>query len=203
MAEPTRVDVSRRTVLKGIAGAAGLISIPAIIAACSSTGSSGGGCQRRRQRRSGRQLGPRIGVDRELPHRPGRAQGPEGRRRRLHGRDRHRRQDQHRRPQHLPEPDLELPWRAAGLCLHLVLRLPDEVLRQAGPVDADRRPVGQGQGQLRRRLPEFGRRRRRQGLRRSRSTTTRGPSSTARASSRTRSTTSPRHGTTSRPCAPR
>ena len=41
MAEPTRVDVSRRTVLKGIAGAAGLISIPAIIAACSSTGSSG------------------------------------------------------------------------------------------------------------------------------------------------------------------
>ena len=38
MAEPTRVDsVSRRTVLKGIAGAAGLVSIPAIIAACSST----------------------------------------------------------------------------------------------------------------------------------------------------------------------
>ena len=37
MAEPTRVDsVSRRTVLKGIAGAAGLVSIPAIIAACSS-----------------------------------------------------------------------------------------------------------------------------------------------------------------------
>jgi multiple sugar transport system substrate-binding protein len=41
MAEPTRVDVSRRTVLKGIAGAAGLISIPAIIAACSTTSSSG------------------------------------------------------------------------------------------------------------------------------------------------------------------
>jgi multiple sugar transport system substrate-binding protein len=41
MAEPTRVDaVSRRTVLKGIAGAAGLVSIPAIIAACSSTASS-------------------------------------------------------------------------------------------------------------------------------------------------------------------
>ena len=48
MAEPTRVDVSRRTVLKGIAGAAGLISIPAIIAACSSTGSSAGAGQRRR-----------------------------------------------------------------------------------------------------------------------------------------------------------
>ena len=40
MAEPIRVDpVSRRTVLKGIAGAAGLVSIPAIIAACSTTGS--------------------------------------------------------------------------------------------------------------------------------------------------------------------
>jgi len=42
MVEPVRVDsVSRRTVLKGIAGAAGLVSIPAIIAACSSTTSSG------------------------------------------------------------------------------------------------------------------------------------------------------------------
>src|SRR4051794_31313668 len=41
MAEPTRMDaVSRRTVLKGLAGAAGLVSIPAIIAACSSSGSS-------------------------------------------------------------------------------------------------------------------------------------------------------------------
>ena len=53
MAEPTRVDVSRRTVLKGIAGAAGLISIPAIIAACSIERSSSaprpaaaGGCRR-------------------------------------------------------------------------------------------------------------------------------------------------------------
>ena len=37
MAEPTRLDaVSRRTILKGMAGAAGLVSIPAIIAACSS-----------------------------------------------------------------------------------------------------------------------------------------------------------------------
>ncbi len=41
MAEPIRVDsVSRRTVLKGLAGAAGLVSIPAIIAACSSTTTS-------------------------------------------------------------------------------------------------------------------------------------------------------------------
>ena len=36
MVEPIRVDSgSRRTVLKGLAGAAGLVSIPAIIAACS------------------------------------------------------------------------------------------------------------------------------------------------------------------------
>ena len=41
MAEPIRVDsVSRRTVMKGIVGAAGLLSIPAIIAACSSSSSS-------------------------------------------------------------------------------------------------------------------------------------------------------------------
>ena len=42
MAEPTeRASVSRRTVLKGIAGTAGLLSVPAIIAACSTPGASG------------------------------------------------------------------------------------------------------------------------------------------------------------------
>jgi multiple sugar transport system substrate-binding protein len=41
MAEPTRVNsVTRRTVLKGIAGTAGLLSIPAIVAACSSPAAS-------------------------------------------------------------------------------------------------------------------------------------------------------------------
>jgi multiple sugar transport system substrate-binding protein len=41
MAEPTRVNpVSRRTVLKGIAGTAGLMSVPAIIAACSTPSGS-------------------------------------------------------------------------------------------------------------------------------------------------------------------
>ena len=39
MAEPIETDpVSRRTVLKGVAGVAGLATIPAIIAACSSSG---------------------------------------------------------------------------------------------------------------------------------------------------------------------
>ena len=63
MAEPIRVDpVSRRTVLKGIAGAAGLVSIPAIIAcsACSldraSAAPARSAAARRgwRQRRGGR-----------------------------------------------------------------------------------------------------------------------------------------------------
>jgi multiple sugar transport system substrate-binding protein len=41
MADPNRVDaLSRRTVLKGMAGAAGLVSVPAIIAACSTASSS-------------------------------------------------------------------------------------------------------------------------------------------------------------------
>lgn len=43
MAEPTRgSSVSRRTVLKGMAGAAGLVSVPAIIAACSTPATSTG-----------------------------------------------------------------------------------------------------------------------------------------------------------------
>jgi multiple sugar transport system substrate-binding protein len=41
MADPTRDAVSRRTVLKGMAGAAGLVSVPAIIAACSTPAASG------------------------------------------------------------------------------------------------------------------------------------------------------------------
>ena len=41
MADPIRVDaLSRRTVLKGLAGAAGLVSIPAIMAACSTPAAS-------------------------------------------------------------------------------------------------------------------------------------------------------------------
>ena len=41
MTEPTGVDsVSRRTILKGMAGVAGLVSIPAILAACSNAASS-------------------------------------------------------------------------------------------------------------------------------------------------------------------
>ena len=43
MADPIRVDaLSRRTVLKGLAGAAGLVSIPAIMAACSTPAASTG-----------------------------------------------------------------------------------------------------------------------------------------------------------------
>ena len=61
MAEPIRVDaVSRRTVLKGIAGAAGLVSIPAIIAACSTAGSVDRR-ERAARRHVGRQRAGRVG----------------------------------------------------------------------------------------------------------------------------------------------
>ncbi len=40
MADPIQTPVSRRTILKGMVGAAGLVSIPAIIAACSSSTAS-------------------------------------------------------------------------------------------------------------------------------------------------------------------
>ena len=43
MSDPTRIDaLSRRTILKGLAGAAGLVSIPAIMAACSTPAASTG-----------------------------------------------------------------------------------------------------------------------------------------------------------------
>ena len=69
MDEPIRIDpVTRRTVLKGIVGAAGLVSIPAIIAACSSTASSGAPG-------AGGSAADRHGLDRQLSHGPGRARG--------------------------------------------------------------------------------------------------------------------------------
>ena len=91
----------------------------------------------------------------------------------------------------------------AGHGLHVVLRVPHEVLRRPGLQHPDRRRVGQGQGQLHRRL-----RQRRSSATTarstaSRSTTTRGRSSTARASSPTRATPSRRPGTSSWPCARR
>ena len=205
MAEPTRVDVSRRTVLKGIAGAAGLISIPAIIAACSTTGSSAGaaGQRRCRRRRGGGSVATGTLTVGSYNSDPGPKKGMDGRRRGVHDRDGHRGQDQHRRPRQLPGPDLELPRRQAGHGLHVVLRVPHEVLRRPGLQRPDRRRVGQGQGQLHRGLRP---RRSSATTRRStgsRSTTTRGPSSTARASSRTRGTRSPRPGTSSTRCARR
>ena len=122
MAEPIRVDsVSRRTVLKGIAGAAGLVSIPAIIAACSSTASSGapasGGAAA-----SGGATGignlsvgsynsdpaPKQGmadINTAFKTATGITVGAE-----------------HGRPQHVPGPDLQLPGRHARHRIHLVLR---------------------------------------------------------------------------------
>ena len=175
MAEPTRVDaVSRRTVLKGMAGAAGLVSIPAIIAACSSTtASSAPSCGR--QRSSGQcsvastppASAAAVGTrdHRKLPHRPRRAGGAGRGQRRVHGGDRH----------HVVMNTVDHSTFQNQISnylggtpddgVHVVLRLPDEVLRRQGPERPGRRRLGEGQGQLHRRLPEGGRRQRRQGLR--------------------------------------
>ena len=74
--------------------------------------------------------------------------------------------------------------------LHVVLRVPDEVLRGPGPQRRDRRRVGEGQGQLHARASPTRSSATTARCTASRSTTTRGRSSTARASSRTRATPS-------------
>ena len=210
---PGWTAVSRRTVLKGMAGAAGLVSIPAIIAACSSS----------RRRRAPRRLRPRRlrpasrrrpstapsvatgsrHVRVELLEQGHRHQGHAGRGRRVHRQDRHRRQGQHGRPQHVPGPDQPVPPGHAGRRLHVVRRLPDALLRGAGPGDATSRRCGPRSGRTsatrsRRRRPATT-----ASSTSSRSTTTRGSSSTARASSPRRATPSRRRGPTSRPSATR
>ena len=203
MADPTRDAVSRRTVLKGMAGAAGLVSVPAIIAACSTPAASGG------ERATGRHVGRQCaGGDgrRQRRHRLGhlrfelleprhRHQGDAGRRRRLHRQDRHRGQGQHRRPQHVPGPDQLVPAGHAGRHLHLVRRLPDALLRRPGPGDGHQRRLGEDRSQLSARRSRPPRPATTGSSTSSRSTTTRGSSSTARASSRRRATRSPRPST--------
>ena len=151
--------------------------------------------RRRRQRRD------RLVERRQLQLGPRPEEGHGGRRRRVQGRDRHRRQDEHRRPQHVPGPDHQLPRRHAGHRLHLVLRLPHEVLRRPGP---QRRRSTTSGPRSRATSPTASPTRSSATTARStasRSTTTRGPSSTARASSPTRATPSRRRGTSSSPCA--
>ena len=199
----------RRTVLKGIVGAAGLVSIPAIIAACSST-------QPRPRRRAAAARRRQCAAASAAP---APRSAPERRRLQLGSRRRRTAwQDidaafktatgitvnaEHGRPQHVPGPDHQLPRRHAGHGLHVVLRVPHEVLRRSGLQHRDRRRVGQGQGQLH--APASPTRSSATTARStaSRSTTTRGRSSTARASSPTRATPSRRRGTSSSPCARR
>ena len=99
-------------------------------------------------------------------------------------RHRHRREDEHRRPQHVPEPDHELPRRHAGDRVHLVLGLPHEVLRGQGPRRSRSTTCGP---RSRTTTPRASRSRSSATTARStrsRPTTTRGRSSTGRASSR-------------------
>ena len=164
-----------RTVLKGVAGVAGLATVPAIIAACSSPA-----CLDRAERR-----GPER---RRTERRRTERSGPERRHRLRHVGSYHT-DPRHRRTAWRPstrrsptatgidvkmntvdhstfqDQISQLPRRHAGRRLHVVLRLPHEVLRRAGPAPPDRRRLGEGQGQLHRRLRPLGRRQRRQGVR--------------------------------------
>ncbi len=60
----------------------------------------------------------------------------------------HEREGQHRRPQHVPDPDQLVPAGPAAGRLHLVRRLPHAVLRPEEPARADRRRVGLAQAEL-------------------------------------------------------
>ena len=201
-------SVSRRTVLKGMAGVAGLGGVPAFIAACSSSAattapsasapSAAAPAPRRRapRPRQRRRTGSvHIGSNHSDP---GEKAGMDAVNTAFTDGDRDRRRDEHGRSQHVPGPDHELPRRHAGHRVHVVLRLPHEVLRRPGPQRPDRRRLGQGQGQLHRRLRPSRSSATTARSTASRSTTTRGRSSTGRASSRTRATRSRRPGTTSR-----
>ena len=64
---------------------------------------------------------------------PGAEEGVRERLRGVHQEDRRRRQGQHRRPQHVPGADQQLPAGQARRRVHLVRRLPDAVLRAEGP----------------------------------------------------------------------
>ena len=204
MAEPIRVDsVSRRTVLKGMAGAAGLVSIPAIIAACSSTTASSApsaaapSTAASAAASSAPSAAPSV-ADR-LASRRARTYSDAVPKKALQDivdtftkADRDHGQDQHGRPQHVPGPDQLRTCRARR-----TTSSPGSPASGCGSsptqglATADRRRVDQGRVELHRRL---------QGRRRpattasstsSRSTTTRGRSSTGRACSPTRATRSP------------
>ena len=74
-------------------------------------------------------------------------------------------QDQHDRPQLLPGEHQQLPAGLAGRRLHVVLRLPDAVLRRQGPRRRHLRRLGQHQRDVRRPQEGVDRRRRQAVLR--------------------------------------
>ena len=175
MADPIETrPVSRRTVLKGVAGVAGLATIPAIIAACSSSGASRR-AERRRQRcrRERRRIAsaaaawPRAACPSAATTPTPASQGRHGGDRRgVHGRDRHRGRPEQGRPRHVPGPDHQrtstgtpdtaYTW-FSGFRMKFFA---DQGLNT--PIDDVWAKV---KGELHRRLRQLGRRQRRQGLR--------------------------------------
>ena len=139
MADPTRDAVSRRTVLKGMAGAAGLVSVPAIIAACSTPAASGAAARHppparapahRRRRRP-----PALGPARRRSARTTRTRS-----RRAHAGHRRPRSraDRASRSRSTPSTTTRsrtrsaLPAGHAGRHLHLVRRLPHAFFADQG-----------------------------------------------------------------------
>ena len=185
---PEDLQFSRRAALKGLAAAAGLVTVPGALAACSSSTSSAGsggssasgGTSSRHHHLRLQLLRPRAeaGLRGAVS-----ANAKKATRRQHHG--------QHGRPQHVPEQHHLLPAGHAGLAGHLVRRVPAAVLRGAGPARARSTTSGT-------RSAATSTTRRRACPRAStatttwcRSTTTRGSSSTTRACSRQKGYTVP------------
>ena len=126
-----------------MAGVAGLVAVPALIAACSHgrdavaerrARRAPAAARPRRRRRAGASAAAAGSVSIGSNHSdPGEQKGMAAVNAAFTAATGIDVEDEHGRPQHVPGPDHELPRRHAGHRLHVVLRLPDEVLRGPGP----------------------------------------------------------------------
>ena len=121
--------LSRRVLLKRVAGTATALALPSAFVACgnddtqSDSGGGGGGSGAKESvgtvtfGSNASDPVPKAAYEKVFAG--------------VQDRHRRRRQGQHRRPQHLPGADQQLPAGQAGRRVHLVRRLPDAVLRAA------------------------------------------------------------------------
>ena len=152
MADPIRVDaLSRRTVLKGLAGAAGLVSIPAIMAACSSPAASTVASAPPAATSAASAPAASAGASTAVGSltfgsnysNTDTEEGHAGRRRRVHG------QDRHRRSRSTPSTTTRSRTRSAHTSgarrTHVSPGSPATacVLRRPGPRHRPRRPLGE------------------------------------------------------------